>query len=507
MDRRQFLALGSVAGLASIAPRSALAPAFTDGPRLLRALGVPEVPPSFERAPLRMPPSVTADGLTLRAAARRAEIAPGVTVEAWSPGEGPVGPTIRVRTGDTARITLENALREPTILHWHGLRVPEPADGHPRLAIPTGGTYVYEFPVIDRAGTYWYHAHPHHRTGIQAYRGMAGLLVVGDAAEDALGLPTGAHDLPLLIQDRRLAADGTFAYEPAMHEQMEGFFGDTAFANGIRLPSHSVETTTYRVRVVNATTSRILRLALSNGQPMTLIGNDGGLLPAPVTLPQIDMGTGERVDLLIDFGTMAVGSRVMLRSAAFESPARMGGMGLGRGRGGGMGMGRMGAGGAAQGAAMDLVEFTVDRAVPPVAWKPRAFPRIAALDPKTAKRTRTFQFNSAMMQHNINGREFDMDRIDETVRFGDTEVWTFVNDSPFPHPVHMHEVQFRVVERVGGRARIMPWERGLKDVVLVHPGERVSVAAVFDSYRGRFLMHCHNMVHEDMGMMLNYAIV
>ncbi len=508
MDRRQFLAHSSVAGLATLASRTAFAATLTDGGRVRRALGIPELRPVFERAPLRMPPSVSADGLTLRAAARRVEIAPGVPVEAWSPGDGPVGPTIRVRTGDTARITLENALNEPTILHWHGLRVPEIADGHPRLAIPTGATYQYEFPVIDRAGTYWYHAHPHHRTGVQAYRGMAGLLVIGDAAEDALGFPNGEHELPLLIQDRRLAADGTFAYEPAMHEQMEGFFGDTAFANGIRLPSQSVETTTYRVRVVNGTTSRILRLALSNGQPFTLIGNDGGLLPAPVTLTQIDMGTGERVDVLIDFGKVAVGSRVMLMSAAFESPARMGGMGMGRGMGGGgMGMGRMGAGGVAQGAAMDLVEFTVDRAVTPVAWNPRALPRIATLDPRTAKRTRTFQFNSAMMQHNINGREFDMERIDETVRFGDTEVWTFVNDSPFPHPVHMHEVQFRVVERIGGRARIMPWERGLKDVVLVNPGERVSVVATFDTYRGRFLMHCHNMVHEDMGMMMNYAIV
>jgi FtsP/CotA-like multicopper oxidase with cupredoxin domain len=504
MDRRQFVALSSAAGLASLTSRSAF---VDDGARLLRTLGVSEVRPPFERAPLRMPTTVSADGLTLRAAARRVEIAPGVPVEAWSPGDGPVGPTIRVRTGDTARITLENALHEPTILHWHGLRVPERADGHPRLVIPTGGSYQYEFPVIDRAGTYWYHAHPHHRTGVQTYRGMAGLLLVSDAAEDALGLPIGEHDLPLLIQDRRLAADGTFGYEPAMQEQMEGFFGDAAFANGIRLPSKSVETTTYRVRVVNGTTSRILRLALSNGQPMTLVGNDGGLLPAPVTLTQIDMGTGERVDLLIDFGKAAVGSRVSLMSAAFKSPARMGGMGMGGMGMGGMGMGRMGAGGLAQGAAMELVAFTVDRSVAPVAWKPRAFPRIATLDARTTKRTRTFQFNSAMMQHDINGRAFDMERIDETVRFGDTEMWTFVNESPFPHPVHMHEVHFQVIERLGGRARIMPWERGLKDTVLVHPGERVSVLASFDRYRGRFLMHCHNMVHEDMGMMMNYAIV
>ncbi|MEO6878492.1 MAG: multicopper oxidase domain-containing protein, partial [Gemmatimonadaceae bacterium] len=280
MDRRQFVALASAGGLASLTSRSA----FVDRAGLLRSLGIPEVSPPFERAPLLMPTTVSANGLTLRAAPRQVEIAPRVPVEAWSPGDGPVGPTIRVRTGDTASITLENALPEPTILHWHGLRVPESADGHPRFVIPTGGRYQYEFPVIDRAGTYWYHAHPHHRTGAQVYRGMAGLLLVSDAAEDALGLPSGEHDLPLLIQDRRPPVDGTFAYEPAMYELMEGFFGDTAFANGIRLPSKSVETTTYRVRVVNGSTSRILRLALSNGQSMTLIGNDGGLLPAPVTL-------------------------------------------------------------------------------------------------------------------------------------------------------------------------------------------------------------------------------
>lgn len=219
MNRRQFVA--SAAGFASLASRSA----DVDGASVRCTLGFPGVRATFTRAPLLMPPTVSADGLILRAAARRVEIAPGVQVEAWTPGDGPVGPTIRVRTGDTARITLENALSEPTILHWHGLRVPEAADGHPRLAIPTGGTYQYEFPVIDRAGTYWYHAHPHHRTGAQAYRGMAGLLLISDNAEDALGLPSGEHELPLLIQDRRLAADGSFAYEPAMFEQMEGFSG------------------------------------------------------------------------------------------------------------------------------------------------------------------------------------------------------------------------------------------------------------------------------------------
>lgn len=460
---------------------------------------------TLPRAPLVIPPVVAPNALQFIARERRVEIAPGVEARVWSPSNGPIGDTIVVRTGERATITLENALAEETILHWHGLRVPEAADGHPRRAISTGAKYAYDFPVIDRAGTYWYHSHAHHRTGIQAYRGMAGMLLVRDEAEDRLDLPRDEYELPLLIQDRRLATDGTFEYAPAMHEQMEGFFGDTPFVNGIRLPSHAVATTTYRVRVANATTSRILRLALSNGASMRLIGNDGGLLPAPIDVDSLDVSTGERVDLLVDFARVPVGDTVMLQSIAFDAPVR--GMGGGMGMGGrGMGRGRMGAGGVPQGGAMDLVAFVVQRPEQPRPWRAAPFPVIPDPDASKARRTRIFHFESAMMQHSINGRAFEMERIAERVPFGSTEVWTFVNDSPFPHPVHMHAVQFRILTREGGRGRIMPWERGWKDTVLLHPGERVSVLATFDQVRGLFLMHCHNMVHEDMGMMLNFTI-
>jgi len=268
MHRRDFFRL---AGAAS---------AFPFIPALQRSFAAPRArSATLIRAPLTFPSTVSPTDLSLSARVHTVEIAPGVSAEVWSAGDGPVGPTIDTRTGETARITFDNALPEPTILHWHCLRVPEADDGHPALAIPTGSSYRYEFPIRDRAGTYWYHAHPHHRTGMQAYRGMVGLLLIRDDAEDRLGLPSGSREIPLLIQDRRLDADGRFAYDPVMHEQMEGFLGDTPFANGIRLPAHDVETTTYRLRVVNACTSRILRLALSTGRPMTLIGGDGGLLP------------------------------------------------------------------------------------------------------------------------------------------------------------------------------------------------------------------------------------
>lgn len=473
MRRRDFVALAAAAPLV--------------GTRRLLA------PPHAARTPLWRPPELRPDGITLRANSHPVASGTATRGTAWTLGDGPIGPTLRLRQGDRARITLDNALSEDTILHWHGLRVPEAADGHPRLAIGPGRQYHYDFEVIDRAGTYWYHSHAHHRTGEQVYRGVAGMFIVEDDAERALELPTGAREIAVLLQDRRLDAGGEFAFDPVMHERMEGFFGDIPFGNGTPTPTVDVDSALLRLRVVNVTASRITRLGLSTGAEMTLIGVDGGLLPAPVRVSHVDLGTGERADLLVDLGGLAAGSKVMLQSLAFQSPYRgMGGM-------------RM-AGGAGQGAPMDLLELVVTREVRERPWAARPFPAIERLDPAQATRTREFRFESAMMRHTINGKAFELDRMDEVVRFGATEVWRFVNPGQFPHPVHLHEVQFQVLSRTGGRAAVSPWEHGWKDTVLVYPDETVDVIARFDSHRGRFLMHCHNLIHEDSGMMLNYSI-
>lgn len=457
-------------------------------------------PRSDDRNPLIRPPERDAAVDRLIAVSGRARVAPGREATVWTVSEDapqPTGTTLRLRTGDRVGLTFENRLDEPTILHWHGLSVPESADGHPRLAIATGERHRYDFPVLNRAGTYWYHAHPHHRTGIQVYRGMAGLLLVGDEDEDRLGLPSGEREIPLLIHDRRMSDAGEYVFEPVMHDQMEGWFGDTPFANGVPDATVEVDAALYRLRVVNASGARILRLALSSGSSMTLIGSDGGLLPAPLTVDHVDLGTGERADLLVDFSAVPVGERVVLRTAPFTIA---GGMAMGRG------MGRMMAGGVRQGEAIDLVEFVVRRAVRERPWVVAPFPTIERLDPARAGRIREFRFESAMMRHTINGLAFAQDRNDITVPFGSTEVWRFINESPLPHPVHLHEVQFQVLARRGGRDRILPWETGWKDTVLVHPNEVVDVITTFDRHRGRYLMHCHNLMHEDMGMMLNYEI-
>lgn len=455
----------------------------------------------FAPGPLYVPPTVSPTNLQLTARAFSAEIAPGVMSPVFSVGDGPVGPTIRSRAGDRARILLQNELGEPTILHWHGLRPPEKDDGHPRLAIASGASYQYDFVLDERPGTYWYHAHPHMRTAAQIHLGMAGLFIITGAEEESLGLPAGERELGIVLQDKRPSTSGQVSYNVTMgHDMMEGLLGAAAYVNGVRTPSVDVDSALYRVRVLGAANARIFRLALSNDAPLTLVGTDGGLLERPVTLPHMDLATGERADLLLDFSGLAEGTRVMLRSLPFDSPYR----GMGGGMGRGMGMG--GAGVVPQGGAMDLLEFVVRREVRDTTIVPERFASIAPIDLRAVSKERTFHFRSAMMMHHINGRDFEMDRIDERVPFGTTERWVFVNDGPFPHPVHMHAVQFRVAERVGGRNQLFPWEQGWKDTVLVYPGERVSVVARFDSHRGRFLMHCHNLEHEDHGMMMNFEV-
>lgn len=493
MDRREFLRITGVSGGLAAAGTTGLMAACRSGGAPLTRLG------GVSKGLIYRPPTASPTGLTLTARRATVEIAPGVHSPVLTWGDGPVGPTIEARTGQRATIVMQNELTEPTIAHWHGLRPPEAADGHPRLAVGPGKSYAYDFVIGERAGLYWYHSHAHRRTAPQVYLGLAGLLIIRDDAEDALGLPNGQRELSLVLQDKRQDASGQLVYNPTGPQLMEGFLANVPFVNGVRFPRVEVDSALYRLRVLGAANARIFRVGLSNGSPLVLIGADGGLLDMPIQLPYIDIGTGERADLLVDFSGLPAGTTVRLRSLGFPNPSR--GMGM---MGGGMGM--MGGAGLQQGAQMDLLEFVVTRDVHesrPIPTKLVPLPRLARAE---AQRERAFHFNSMMMAHTINGRPFEMARVDERVRFGATEVWKFVNDAPFPHPIHMHAVHFQVLTRTGGRGQVFPWERGWKDTVLVFPGEEVEVIARFDSYRGVFLLHCHNLEHEDAGMMMNFVI-
>jgi len=423
-----------------------------------------------------------------------------------------LGPVIRARTGQKVRIRFTNEVADETIVHWHGLHVPAEMDGHPRYVIAPGDSYIYEFEVRNRAGTYWYHPHPHGITGPQVYGGLAGLFLVSDDEEKAAGLPDGDFDIPLVIQDRAFDRRNQLVYLSGQRmEQMTGFLGDWILVNGRPNFSLPVASRVYRLRVLNGSNSRIYKLAWQDGHPLTVIGTDGGLLETPVQRRYVMLGPGERLELWADFSQYPVGSESILVSLPFDAGA----MGGGR-----MGDGMMGSAAALpNGAGFSVLRIKVTRREPETLALPQRLSTINRYRyPDAVNRNNPRRFHLVMrhMAWTINGRTFRMQEVapDEKVRLNTLEVWEFINEGGgmgmmggmnMPHPMHLHGMQFQVLERQGVRHEGYV-DEGWKDTVLLMPGERVKILVRFADYPGLFLYHCHNLEHEDMGMMRNYLI-
>lgn len=406
-----------------------------------------------------------------------------------------LGPSFKVNKGDAVNILLQNNLSEPTNIHWHGLKVPALMDGHPDQLVNAGGTFRYQFMVNQRAGLSWYHPHPHAKTGKQVFQGLAGLFIINDAEEAALNLPSGPYEIPLVIQDKRITTTG-ITYNPSMEEVMAGFMGESIVVNGVYSPYTEVATRYYRLRILNGSNARVYNLAFSNNADMIIIGNDGGLLKNPVTVKEILIAPGERLDVLVNFSGVSVGTEIFLVSKEFAF------------------------GGNAQGKqTFRIMKFAVTTAVADTFTVPANLSAIITIPASSAVKTRTFDISNAMkhhgypvndgmqMRHRINGKIFDSSRIDESVSVNTNEIWVFDNSQgDEPHPMHLHGVLFRVLDRSGGRGNLIASENGWKDTVLVMPGEKVSVMVSFENNAGKFVFHCHNLEHEDDGMMLQYQL-
>ncbi len=431
-----------------------------------------------------------------------------------------LGPIIRVKKGQKIRINYKNILDDESIIHWHGLHVPEEMDGHPRYAINKGEEYIYEFKVINRAGTYWFHPHPHGKTGPQVYGGLAGLFIVHDDEEKALNLPKGEFDIPLVIQDRIFNSDNQLVYLQSPMERMNGFLGNQILINGKPNFKLSLSSRAYRFRLLNGSNSRIYKVAFSNGMPLTVIGNDGGLLEKPLIKNYVVLAPAERVDLIVDFSDFDLNSKIELISLPFPNPNV----------GGGMMMGGMGSSsGLPNGAQLKLAEFKIDKIVKDNFQLPKKLSKIPPINDSKAinsRNPRTFRFAMSHMSWTINGRTFGMTDVasDEKVKLNTTEIWEFVNGGgrmgmgmrggmmQMPHPVHVHQLQFRIIERSFKNSSL--WQslkdgfidEGWKDTFLLLPGMKVKILIEFKDYPGLFLYHCHNLEHEDMGMMRNYLI-
>ncbi|MCX7109745.1 MAG: multicopper oxidase domain-containing protein [Proteobacteria bacterium] len=282
-----------------------------------------------------------------------------------------LGPVMRLQKGQKVRIHFTNELDDPCITHWHGMHVPHLSDGHPMYAIAKGETWVYEFEVLNRAGTYFYHPHTHEMTGKQVYFGLSGVIIVEDEEEKKLGLPSGEFEIPIAIQDRSFDADNQLVFVTHNMERMMGFHGDRILINGKPNNEFEVASRAYRLRIANGSNARIYKLAWDDGSPITVLGVDGGLLDSPLQKPYVMMGPGERLDVWADFSGREVGAELVMRSKPFsgtlpamhermmammghggeaktgENKPGQGGGGMGGMMGGMGGMGGMGHGGDA----------------------------------------------------------------------------------------------------------------------------------------------------------------
>ncbi len=399
-----------------------------------------------------------------------------------------LGPTFRVNKGSNVSVDVSNNMVEATNIHWHGLHIPAAMDGHPANVISAGALFNYSFTILQRAGLNWYHPHPHMATGKQVYKGLAGLFIVNDPDEAALNLPAGEYEIPLVIQDKRLA-DTNLTYNPTMMEVMSGYLGESILVNGKAAPFHAVKSQTYRLRILNGSNARIYNLAFSNNQSFTIIGNDGGLLKNPVSVNSILISSGERLDVLVDFSAFNAGDEVFLLSKLFS--------------GGGNTQGNQ---------QFKMLKLKIIQKVNSPFVIPSILSLIISLTAAQAVRTRNFDISNPGMNmqsgmHRINNKVYDENRIDETISANAIEIWQFDNSrGDEPHPMHIHGIDFQILQRIGGRNVLIASESGWKDTVLVMPGELVKVIVPFGSNFGKFVFHCHNLEHEGDGMMLQYQL-
>lgn len=393
-----------------------------------------------------------------------------------------LGPTLRVRRGERMSVEIRNDLTEVTTLHWHGMHLPAAMDGGPHAPIVPGEATTVEWEVRQPAATLWYHPHPHGETEQQVLQGLAGLVIVDDDAGAAAGLPAeyGTDDIPLVLQDKLLDADGRIRRVEG--DNALGTVGQTLLANGVSGTHAVVTTELVRLRMLNGCSARFLDLRFADGRPFALVGTDGGLLSEAVELSRLLLSPGERAEIVVRF---APGDVVALRT---ERPALPGVRAPDL-------VGDMTGG--------DFVEFRAGSWLAPAApWRLPSDGRDPLYE-RDAVRTRAFELRMPF----LNGRLMDLTRIDAIVRLGDTEIWEVTTPDVFPHNFHVHDVQLRVLD-IDGRPPPR-WLDGWKDTVPLFPGQRVRLVLRFDDYaddRVPYMMHCHLLQHEDTGMMGQFLV-
>ncbi len=417
-----------------------------------------------------------------------------------------------------------------TVVHLHGGHVPPESDGYPEAWFTNGfaqtgdffKTKTYVYPNRQNATTLWYHDHALGITRLNVYSGLAGFYLIRDSFERSLNLPRGDYEIPLVIQDRSFTkrADGTFdgsLFYPRGPEPLPEnypdpsivpeFFGDTILVNGKAWPFLNVEPRKYRFRILNGSNSRFYKLKLSTGQSFYQIGTDGGLLRAPVKTNYIIIAPGERADVILDFSKAKLGDEIVMTNDAptpfpngpdLPDPDTTG----------------------------QIMKFKVTiplrcKDTSKIPYKLRPVPKIRedcvkkTRDLLLVERTDIDEFGRLMLL--LDNKTWD-DPVSEDPKLGTTEIWRLINTTPDTHPIHLHLVQFQILDRqrfhIEGNkvildgGKILPDlnERGWKDTIRANPGEVTRIIARFGDFTGRYVWHCHILEHEDFEMMRPYIV-
>jgi spore coat protein A, manganese oxidase len=434
----------------------------------------------------------------------------------WGYGSSVPGPTFETRSGEGLLVEWPSELPTKhflpidhnlmgaekdkpevrTVVHLHGAKAPPRSDGYPEDWYEPGRSATYHYPNEQPAALLWYHDHAMGINRLNILAGMFGLFIIRDEVEDALNLPKGQYEVPLVLFDRMLKPDGQFYYPVSQFVKVPWvpeFFGNALLVNGKLLPYFDVEPRKYRFRVLNGSNGRFYRLSLANKQSCFQIGTDQGLLPAPVELRILTIAPGERADVVIDFADHA-GEQITLKNEA-----------------------------------LNVMQFRVERAkVDDASSLPKQLRPMTKFAESEAVRTRQLtleEYDDLLAEpitHLLNGARWH-DPVTEKPVINTTEIWSFLNLTDDTHPIHLHLVRFQILDRrsfdvphylrtkqiryLGDPVPPDPAEAGWKDTVRASPGAVTRIITKFEGYTGRYVWHCHILEHEDNEMMRPYEVV
>ena len=499
LSRREMLTFGALTGGAMLIPleRSVLAAGQS---RIAEsALPAPFSVP-FSRPPAAVPvKSVgTTDYYSLTMREQATEVIPGFQTRIWGYDGSFPGPTFDIQQGRESVVRQVNQLPavHPTMgytpftsVHLHGSASLPQFDGYASDVTYPGSYKDYHYPNFQDARTLWYHDHGVHHTASNVYMGLAGMYRMHDALEQSLPIPQGDYDVPLIVSDAMFDSQGQLLFDDDDHS---GLFGDVILVNGRPWPVMKVEQRKYRFRILNASITRSYKWQLSTGDPLVVIATDGGLTAAPQPVKSLLHGNAERYEVIIDFAKYKVGQRVTLRNISPKNNVNYTN--------------------TDKVMAFDVVgkaSSTAMNSIPSVLNPNSA---VMALSPTSTTTTRTMALVRKNGQWTINGQTWaDVEatayaRALANPPLNGVEVWELRNDSGgWHHPLHIHLVDFRILDREIDRNGIhlppKPQELGPKDVVHLGENERVRVIMQFGPHPGRYMIHCHNLVHEDHDMM------